>query len=407
MYDLLGGMRVIEGSSFVASPSCGLYLAQMGAEVIRFDSIGGGPDFNRWPLDPANGASFYWEGLNKGKKSIAIDLKRPEGREIAQRLITAPGDEGGLFLTNFPVGGFLAHEKLAALRPDLVTVRVMGNADGSSALDYTVNSAVGVPYLTGPASMGEVPVNNMLPAWDLLTGAYAAFAMVSAERNRRATGAGGEVLVPLADMAISTLAHLGQIAEVTFTGADRPRLGNEVFGAFGRDFATSDGRRMMVMAITAKQWRGLLDALAIGDQVAAVEAERGVSFAADEGLRFDHRDRLMPIVEAAMQKRTFEDLRADFDAREVCWGPYQTVLQAAQDPALVTANPMFSQIQHPSGRTYPAPGAAGTIPSQPRGPAVAAPRLGQHTEEVLAEVLRMDAGEIARLHDAGLVAGVR
>ena len=406
MYGLLRGMRVVEGSSFVASPSCGLYLAQMGAEVIRFDSIGGGPDFRRWPLDPGSGASFYWEGLNKGKKSIAIDLGRPEGREIAKRLITAPGEAGGLFLTNYPVGGFLAHDKLAALRQDLITVRVMGNADGSSALDYTVNSAVGVPYMTGPPSMGEVPVNHMLAAWDLLTGAYAAFAMVSAELHRRAGGAGGEVLVPLADMAISTLAHLGQIAEVTF-GADRPRLGNEVFGAFGRDFATADGRRMMVMAITAKQWRGLLDALAIEGEVAAVEAERGVSFALDEGVRFAHRDRLMPIVEAAMQRRAFDDLRAAFDAREVCWGPYQTVSQAAQDPALVTANPIFSQTLHPSGRTYPAPGAAATLPGQPRDAAVAAPQLGQHTEEILAEVLKMDAAEIARLHDAGLVAGAQ
>ena len=73
MYELLKGLRVVEGSAFVAAPTCGLYLAQMGAEVIRFDNIGGGPDFRRWPLAD-NGASLYWEGLNKAKKSIAIDL---------------------------------------------------------------------------------------------------------------------------------------------------------------------------------------------------------------------------------------------------------------------------------------------------------------------------------------------
>src|SRR3546814_2443063 len=85
MYDLLNGLRVVEGAAFVAAPTCGLYLAQMGAEVIRFDAIGGGPDFRRWPLAD-NGASLYWEGLNKGKKSVAIDLASPTGREIAQRL---------------------------------------------------------------------------------------------------------------------------------------------------------------------------------------------------------------------------------------------------------------------------------------------------------------------------------
>ena len=100
MYDLLKGMRIVEGASFIAAPSCGLHLAQMGAEVIRFDMIGGGPDFNRWPLSP-EGASFYWEGLNKGKKSIAVDLGSPEGRELVHALIAARQRPRHV-LTNFP-----------------------------------------------------------------------------------------------------------------------------------------------------------------------------------------------------------------------------------------------------------------------------------------------------------------
>src|SRR3954463_16393875 len=150
MYDLLKGLRVVEGAAFVAAPTCGLYLAQMGAEVIRFDNIGGGPDFRRWPL-AENGSSLYWEGLNKAKKSVAIDLTRPEGREIAQRLAAAPGEDGGLFVTNFPVEGFLAYDALAKLRPDLICARVMGWADGSQGMDYTINAAVGLPLMTGPA----------------------------------------------------------------------------------------------------------------------------------------------------------------------------------------------------------------------------------------------------------------
>src|SRR4051812_40714511 len=142
MYDLLKGLRVVEGSAFVAAPSGGLYLAQMGAEVIRFDTIGGGPDRRRWPLAPS-GASLYWEGLNKGKKSIALDLSRPAGRELAAALATAPGDGAGLFLTNFPADGFLSYERLKAGRADLVCLRVMGWPDGEPAVDYTVNAAVG------------------------------------------------------------------------------------------------------------------------------------------------------------------------------------------------------------------------------------------------------------------------
>ena len=97
-YDLLSGLRVVEGASFIAAPSCCLHMLQMGAEVIRFDPIGGGPDHGRWPKAPG-GASLYWEGLNKGKKSIALDLGRPEGRELAQQLAAAPGKQGGLFVT--------------------------------------------------------------------------------------------------------------------------------------------------------------------------------------------------------------------------------------------------------------------------------------------------------------------
>ena len=100
----LSGMRVIEGSAFVAAPSGGMALAQLGAEVIRFDPIGGGLDYKRWPLTE-DGFSLYWAGLNKGKKSIQVDLRSGEGQEILQALITAPGEDAGYFLTNFPAKG--------------------------------------------------------------------------------------------------------------------------------------------------------------------------------------------------------------------------------------------------------------------------------------------------------------
>lgn len=404
MYDLLNGMRVVEGASFVAAPSCGLHLAQMGAEVIRFDQIGGGPDFRRWPRAP-EGASLYWEGLNKGKKSIAIDLGRPEGRELAAALVTAPGDNGGLFLTNYPVQGFLAHDRLAARRADLITLRVMGKADGSPALDYTVNCAVGLPQITGPASLGGEPVNHVLPAWDLLTGAYAAFAMLAAERHRRQTGQGQEVRVPLADIAISAIANLGQIAEVLVSDADRPRYGNAVYGAFGRDFVTADGVRLMIMALTPRQWSGLVDALGIGEGVAAIERVAGVSFATDEGLRFEHREALFALVGNMVAQRRHAELAAVFDPLGVCYGPYQTTREAADDPELVRANPLFAEIAHPSGLSYPAPGAAATLPAAARRSPERAPLLGEHTDEILADILGLAAGEVGRLHDAGLVAG--
>ncbi|WP_375394386.1 CoA transferase [uncultured Sphingomonas sp.] len=402
MYQLLTGIRVVEASSFVACPSAGLYMAQLGAEVIRIDQIGGGPDFHRWPQD-ANGASLYWEGLNKGKKSVALDLGRPEGREVAQRLATASGPGGGCFLTNYPVAGFLSHERLRTLRADLVTVRVMGLADGGSALDYTVNCAVGVPHMTGPASLGEQPVNHVLPAWDLLTGAYAAFALLAAARARADDGLDREVRVPLMDMAAATLSNLGQVAEVMLSGADRPRYGNDVFGAFGRDYVTACGSRIMLMAITPRQWSGLVEALSIEAVVADVEAVRGISFATDEGLRFTHRDVLVPIVASAVAARRLDALVPAFDRLGVCWGPYRSLTEAlAADGPFVA--PLFADIDHPSGHRYPAAGAPATLPAAERQAPRRAPRLGEHGEEVLADLLGMDSSEIGRLHDAGIVA---
>ncbi|MCM8731637.1 CoA transferase [Hephaestia sp. GCM10023244] len=399
MYQLLSGLSVIEASSFVASPTAGLYLAQMGAEVIRIDQIGGGPDFKRWPKGPS-GSSLYWENLNRAKKSVAIDLARPEGRALMQRLAASSGQ----FITNFPVAGFLAHEKLAAYKPDLVTVRIMGQANGGPALDYTVNSAIGIPGMTGPADLGNTPVNHVLPAWDLLSGAYAAFAMLAAIQHRAVTGRGQEVRIPLADVAIGTVANLGMLAEVIQQGHDRPRLGNTVYGAFGRDFETRDGRRLMLMAITPRQWSGLVAVLDIGEQVAAIEAERGVSFATDEGVRFDHRDALFPLVEAKVRNWDYAPLQTALEAVGGCFGDYATMSQAAADPVLVRENPMFGQTANASGLDYPAPGPFATLPSHERGAPQRAPRLGEHTGEILAQRLDMSDTEIHALAGAGVVA---
>ncbi|OCC23501.1 carnitine dehydratase [Croceicoccus estronivorus] len=402
MYRLLEGYRVVEGAAFIAGPSCGLHLAQMGAEVIRFDAIGGGPDSRRWPLAP-NGSSLYWEGLNKGKKSVAIDLRNPEGRELAVALATAPGERAGLFLTNYPVHGFLSHDALAAKRPDIITTRIMGWSDGAPAVDYTVNAAVGIPMMTGPAD-DDRPVNHVLPAWDLMGGAYAAFAMAAALLKRQQTGEGADIRIPLSDLAATSLSHIGNVAEV-LTQGDRPRMGNDLYGAFGRDFVCADGVRLIVVAITANQWRSLVKVLDVGEAIAVLETKLGVEFAKDEGLRFVHRELLIPIFSNAFARRNAAELQASFDAAGVTWGRYQSLHEAVtRDPRLFTENPQMQAIQHPSGLTYPAAGPPATLAGALRDDVRPAPRLGQHTDEVLADILRLDAGQIGELHDRGIVA---
>ena len=292
MYQLLAGLNIVEASSFVASPSAGLYCAQLGANVIRVDQIGGGPDFRRWPITVDND-SLYWENLNRAKKSLALDLGRPEGRELLVRLVR----EVGTFLTNFPPAGFLAHDKLAQGRADLVTARVMGWPDGKTALDYTINPLIGYPDQTGP---GPDPANHVLPAWDLLAGAYAAFTLMAAVHRRAQTGIGGEIRIPLSDIAIGTAANLGGIAEVLYEGHSRGRMGNTIHGLFGRDFTTSDGVRVMLAVVTPKQWANLVAALKLEEAVARVEAARQTSFATDDGERFRNGDALNPLFAGAI-----------------------------------------------------------------------------------------------------------
>ncbi len=395
MYNLLSGLSVIEASSFVASPTAGLYLAQMGAEVVRVDQIGGGPDYRRWPVTKAND-SLYWENLNRAKKSVALDLGSLAGRELLQQLVRKTGQ----FVTNFPVDGFLSHATLSQGHSDLVTVRVMGWADGSPALDYTVNNSVGYPMMTGP---GTDPVNHVLPAWDLLTGAYAAFAMLAAIRNRDETGQGSEVRIPLSDVAIGTVANLGGIAETLYSGENRQRLGNAVYGLFGRDFVTADGQRTMIVVVTPRQWTNLISALSLESAVAAIEAERGVSFARDDGLRFTHRDALFPLFETAIGARAHADLAAAFDAGGVVHSAYRTMRDAVNDPAMVADNPVFGAAANPSGFDYPAAGSFATVPQMDRQAPQSAPVNGGNSEEVLAERLGLSSGQIAALIDAGTV----
>jgi len=398
-------LRVIEASSFIAAPSCGLHLSQLGAEILRVDQIRGGLDYRRWPLAPS-GASLYWEGLNKGKKSVGLNLRSREGRDLLCSLATTPGANAGILLTNYPSDSFLSYAALKKLREDIIVLRIIGRSDGTSAVDYTVNSVYGIPYMTGPASLGDAPVNHVLPAWDLLTGAYAAYCLLAALHHRNRHGIGQEIRVSLEDVAIASLGNIGSIADSTLNGADRARNGNDLYGAFGRDFETTDRRRVMVVAITEKQWSALLGALGVNDAVHQLEEELDVSFGVDEGLRYTHRDRLYPIVEKAIKARAYADVAKNFNEAGVCWGPYRTLSESiSAEPALSEANPMLSLVTHRSGQRYLTPGAAATFDGLERRAPGSAPDLGEHTSEVLSGLLRLSGEEIAALRDRGVIDG--
>jgi len=396
----LSHLHVVECATFVAGPSCGLALAQMGADVVRVDLPGGGSDHLRWPL-ARSGASLYWSNLNKGKRSVALDYRTPEGHELLVDLATRPGPGAGILVDNLVGRHRVTHEDLLARRADAISVHVLGFPDGRPAVDYTVNAAVGVPGMTGSATSSE-PVNHVLPAWDLLTGSTAALGLLAAVGRRDQTGEGSRVEVALADVALSGVGALGWLAEAEQQG-DRPQHGNHVYGSFGTSFATADDHRLMVVALTPGQWRALCAVTSTAPVFAALEDALSTDLH-HESARYELRETIASILRPWFAARTLEELRGPLDEARVLWSPYRSMREAAADaradqrsvardvdqpgvgPMLATGNPL----------RWDGPA--------PVGDAVASPELGDDTEEVLAESLGLTTHEIGDLLDREVVA---
>lgn len=401
----LQGMRVVEGSAFVAVPLAGLTLAQMGADVIRFDRLQGGLDAARWPVT-ASGESLFWAGLNKGKRSLAVDMARPEGQEIVQALVCAPGPDAGMFITNLRTRGWMDYPAMKAGRSDLIMVSLTGTRRGEPAVDYSVNPALGFPMATGPEGSAE-PVAHVLPAWDCIAGQMVVHSLLAAERHRLRTGAGQLAEFSLKDAAAAMLANLGILAEVQVNGVDRPKVGNALYGGYGQDFVLACGHRVMVIGLTDRQWRGLVKVLGMEAGVAALAARLGRDLGR-EGERWLARSEITALFTPWFAARRLDEVAPMFDAAGLTWSVFRSFAgAAAHDPDLSTDNPMFSQVNQPGIGALLQPGSPVAWSAHPRAPATPAPRLGQHTEEILADVVGLSSGQIGALMDARVVAGPR
>ncbi|WP_439817767.1 CoA transferase [Zavarzinia sp. CC-PAN008] len=402
MVRILEGLRIVEGAAFVAAPLAGMTLAQMGADVIRFDRIRGGLDNARWPVTD-KGRSLFWAGLNKGKRSIAVDMATPRGQEVVTRLICAPGPQAGIYLTNLRVRGWMDYDALKLHREDLIMMSIKGDRAGGPQVDYTVNPAVGFPAATGPEG-SDAPVGHVLPAWDCITGQQAALGILAAERHRRLTGQGQLVELALKDMALAMLGNLGIIGEVTINGFDRPKMGNSLYGAYAQDFLCRDGARVIVVALTNRQWDNLQAATFTKADFDAL-ARRLDSDLNLEGERFRHRAAITAVLAPFFAARAVDEFAKAFDKAGVTWSRYRTFRETVeQDPDCSTDNPMFSLLDHPGIGAYLTPGNPIAFSGVERIAPTRAPALGENTDEILTEIGYSD-GEIAGLHDAKIVAG--
>lgn len=390
----LSGVRVIEIASFVAVPLAGMTLAQLGADVVRVDPVGGAADYRRWPVTE-DGTSIYWTGLNKGKRSVVADLRAPEGQHLVQRLI----GESGVVLTNMAGRHWLSFDTLVSERPDLIHLEVLGRADGSTAVDYTVNAATGFPLVTGPAAYGA-PINHVLPAWDIACGLHGALAVVAALHRRDRTGEGCRIRLALEDVALGTASALGFLTEAMVNGTRRERIGNALYGQYGQTFTGSDGASFMVVTLTDRHFRDLTELTGTTKVIAALAQARDIDFT-DEGQRFRHREVLTGLFNGWFAERTGPQIEAALGGTSLLWDRYRSFAEVATDERL-RDNAMFTALHQPRVGDYLAAGLPASLDGA-HPPAVAAPELGADTGQVLAE-LGMTIDDIDRLRQNGTVA---
>lgn len=401
MAKILDGMRVVESSAFVAVPLAGMTLAQMGAEVIRLDMPQGGLDYGRWPV-ARNGSSLFWAGFNKGKKSVAIDLKSTRGREIATEIICAQGQDTGHFITNLAVKGWTDYQTLTTQRPDLCMVSLRGDRHGRPAVDYTVNPSVGFPEATG-SEVNTMPTCHTLPAWDCIAGNMIVSGLLAAERQRMRNGTGQLVDLTLKDVAAAMVGNLGIIGEVMVNGETRAKSGNSLYGAYGQDFICRDGQRVMVIGLTLRQWQNLMKATGTKSEMEELAARLGTNLC-NEGARWKARHEITAILAPWFARRSVQEFSNSFDVHGVTWSVFRSFSEALEsDRDFSTENPMFSNIHQPGIGRYLTPGTPFSFSGHARQHPMPAPQLGEHTEEVLGDVVKLPDGEIASLFDDGIV----
>ncbi len=396
----LSGLRIVEVSSFVAAPLCGLTLSQLGAEVIRIDPIGGASDYNRWPVTD-KGESIYWTGLNKGKRSLSVDMRAERGQELIRRLVTAPGPGGGILVTNAGGRKWMSHDSLAQLRSDVITLEILGRRDGSPRSRLHGQRRLGISTDHRPRRLRRScqPRTARLGRRMRL---YAALSITAAVRQRDSTGHGSRITLPLEDVALATAGTLGYLTEVQVNGRSRESGGNAVYGTYGIDFVSSDNDRFMIVALTTRHFRDLASVTGTTAAVDAVEAALGADFST-EADRYRHREVLTALFSHWFREHSGAEIAAALDTSSVLFERYRSFEEVVKSGELEN-NPMFSALDQPRIGSYLLP------PILPRSTAHTctgpASEVGGDSIAVLADILGTNADHASTLIADGVVGGV-
>ena len=365
----LDGIRVIEMSHMVFGPSCGMFLALSGAEVIKVEPPAG----DKTRLLSGMGASFF-PTFNRGKRSVVLDLDRREGREVLESLL----EGADVFVENFrrsPLEGLgLGGEELRRRFPGLITVACKGFLSGPyeerSALDEVVQMMTGLAHMTGPAGQ---PLRVGSSVNDIMGGLFGAYGVMGALRERERTGKGRDIRVGLFENSLLLVAQ--HMVQFELLGIEPPPMPDREFSWPVYDiFETAEGRPMFVGAVTEGQWDILCGILGLEELL----ADPGLRTRVDQ---IAARERTLPEFRRAIAQRSFGELQAAFEENGIPFAPVARPAEMYDDPQANSGGLPVSEL--PDGSTMRAPGLPVEVDSARTGTAWDVPAKGADTDEIL------------------------
>ena len=403
----LAGLRVVEFTHMVMGPTCGLILADLGAEVIKVERPGAGDDTRSWGppfLKDATGQDTkeagYYLAVNRGKRSITVSLEKPEGQKIVREL-AAWAD---IVLENYKAGTLarygLDEASLRKVNPRLIYCSVTGFGQtgprrDQPAYDFLIQAMGGLMSVTGEKDgrPGGGPQKVGVPIVDLMTGMYTAVSVLAALARRDQTGEGGSIDIAMLDVQVATLAN--QAMNYLVSGKVPSRNGNAHPNIQPQDvYACADGDLILVVGNDG-QFAKLCETLG------HPEWAQDPRFTSNT-LRVINRAELIPLMEVVFKTRTKADWLSTLEAAKVPCGPINNLAEVFADPH-VQSREMINHWTHSSGGEMDLVASPlklrGTPVRRDRPP----PTMGQHTDEVLHEVLGLDASALAALRDQKII----
>ena len=407
MSGALSHLRVLDLSRVLAGPWAGQILGDLGARVIKVERPGRGDDTRGWGppyLKDGDGGdtdqAAYYLTANRNKESVAIDITRPEGQELVRKLAA----ECDVVLENFKVGGLkrygLDYASLAAINPRLIYCSITGfGQDGPYAerpgYDFLIQGLGGLMSITGQpdGEPGGGPVKAGVALTDITTGLYAAIAVLAAVNHRHQTGQGQHIDMALLDVQVATLAN--QAMNFLTSGTAPGRMGNAHPNIVPyQTFPAADGDIILTIGND-------------GQFARFCEVAGRPEWATDEryatnAARVANRDTLIPALrQTTVMKTTAEWLRLLEDAG-VPGGPVNTIEQVFEDPQ-VRHRGLRIDLSHPLTKSVPLVGSPLRLSASPVRYQAAPPLLGQHTGDVLSQVLGLDPAAIEQLQRDGVI----